>query len=103
MKKNRVIDFDEEFSKMQEDINLVINKYGDIELDRCPLYYFKGAIYIIKKYQQDDLDDKLNSFITDDYLTSTEAALLLNGLNPAAGNDIDSDSVHACHIRNCDL
>ena len=75
-----------------KDRQKIFNKYGDIELDRCPLYYFKGAIYVIKKYQQDNLDDELNSFITDDYLTSTEAALLLNGLNPAAGNDIDSDS-----------
>jgi hypothetical protein len=67
------------------------DKHGDVWLDRCPLYYFKGAIYIIKKYQQDNLNDELNSFINNEYLTSTEATLLLNGLNPAAGNDIDSD------------
>ena len=67
------------------------DKHGDVWLDRCPLYYFKGAIYIIKKYHKDNLDDEFNNFITDDYLTSTEAALLLNGLNPAVGSDIDSD------------
>jgi hypothetical protein len=68
------------------------DKHGDVWLDRCPLYYFKGAIYIIKKYHKDNLDDEFNNFITDDYLTSTEATLLLNGLNPAAGSDIDSDT-----------
>jgi|GEM_PF-1775309 hypothetical protein len=57
----------------------------------CSLYYFGDAVYIIKKYQKDNLDDALNSFITDEYLTYTEAILLLNGLNPAAGNDIDSE------------
>ena len=61
------------------------------ETDQCPLQYFKKTINIIKKYQNDDINNELNNFIGDEYLTSTEAALLLNGLNPAAGSAIDSD------------
>jgi hypothetical protein len=69
----------------------IYKKHGDVEYDRCPLHYFKGAIYIIKKYQLDNPSEGLNNFISDEYLTLTEATLLLNGLNPAAGNDIDSE------------
>ena len=67
------------------------NKGFHDERDQCPLQYFESAIYIIKKHQQCNLNDELNNYIADEYLTSTEAALLLNGLNPAAGSVIDSD------------
>lgn len=62
-----------------------VRRTRDIE----PLYYFEKAVHVISKYDPSSSNDDLNNFIHDEFLTLTEAYLLLNGLNPSDGKNVD--------------